>query len=124
VNKKRPVNLDLMSMKFPPMAIISILHRISGILLFLLTPFMLYLLDKSLQSNHMFEQTKVLISNLWVKLVLWAFLSALFYHLLAGIRHLLMDFGLGEELQSGYNSSIGVIVIAVLATIMIGIWIW
>ena len=124
MNKKRPVNLDLATMKFPPMAIASILHRISGIVLFVFIPFVLYLLDKSLQSNHSFEQTKLLLSNPWIKVLVWAGLSALFYHLFAGIRHLLMDLGLGESVTAGRKSSVGVIILAIFAVILLGIWLW
>lgn len=124
VNKKRPVNLDLGTLKFPPMAIASILHRISGILLFILLPIMLYILGQSLQSEESFNQMKIMISNPFYKLVLWAFSASLVYHVLAGIRHLIMDMGYGEHLETGRRTSILVIVLAVILTIILGIWIW
>jgi succinate dehydrogenase / fumarate reductase cytochrome b subunit len=124
VNKKRPVNLDLSTMKFPPMAIASILHRISGILLFILLPVMLYILGQSLQSADSFSQMKTMISSPVYKLVLWAFSASLAYHVLAGIRHILMDMGYGEHLEAGRRTSILVIVLAVISTIILGIWIW
>jgi succinate dehydrogenase / fumarate reductase, cytochrome b subunit len=124
VNKKRPVNLDLSSLKFPPMAIASILHRISGVLLFVLLPFMLFILSQSLQSAEAFAQMKIMIDNPFYKLVLWAFSAALAYHVLAGIRHLLMDMGFGEHLDTGRHTAILVIVLAVISTILLGIWIW
>jgi len=124
VNKKRPVNLDLGSMEYPPMAIASILHRISGIILFILLPVMIFLLDQSVQSEETFNYIKLQLSEPGYKLILWAFSAALAYHLLAGIRHMIMDLGFGESLCAGRRSSILVIVLAVVSTIFLGIWIW
>lgn len=124
MNKKRPVNLDLGSLKFPPMAIASILHRISGIILFLFLPVLLFILGMSLHSEEAFAQTKLMLIHPMYKLVLWMFSAALVYHLLAGIRHILMDMGLGEHLSAGRRSAILVIALAVISTIFLGIWIW
>nr|WP_115148847.1 succinate dehydrogenase, cytochrome b556 subunit [Legionella bononiensis] len=124
VNKKRPVNLDLGTLKFPPMAIASILHRISGVLLFILLPIMLYILGLSLQSEESFTQMKDMITSPFYKLVLWAFSASLAYHILAGIRHIIMDMGFGEHLATGRRTSILVIVLSVILTIILGIWIW
>lgn len=124
MNKKRPVNLDLGTLKFPPMAIASILHRISGVLLFILLPVMLYILGQSLHSADSFLQTKLMISSPIYKLILWAFSASLTYHVLAGFRHILMDMGVGEDLETGRRTSILVIVLAVISTIILGIWIW
>jgi len=124
MNHKRPVNLDLGSLKFPPMAIASILHRISGVILFLLMPFMLYILKLSLSTPESFDQLQVWLQCFYLKFLLIAFAAALVYHLLAGIRHLFMDFGIGEELSSSRTSSIIVIVLAGILTILLGIWIW
>ena len=60
----------------------------------------------------------------YYKLLLWAFAAALIYHVLAGIRHIIMDMGFGEELDSGRRSAILVISLAVILTILLGIWIW
>ncbi len=124
MNKKRPVNLDLGSMKFPPMAIASILHRISGVVLFILLPIIIFLLGQSLQSEELFHHTKLKLSEPCYQFILWAFSTALIYHIIAGIRHMIMDFGLGEDLCTGRRTSIVVIVLAVVAAIFLGIWIW
>lgn len=125
VNKKRPVNLDLGTIKFPPMAIASILHRISGVVLFLLLPVLLEFLQLSLASEESFSQLlQVTLNSFLIKLLLWAFFAALTYHLLAGIRHLLMDLGVGEHLPQGRHSATGVIVCSIILTILLGIWIW
>jgi succinate dehydrogenase / fumarate reductase, cytochrome b subunit len=124
VNQKRPVNLDLGTLKFPIMAIVSILHRLSGVVLFLLLPLMLYLLAMSLGGAESFVKAHTLLSNVYFKLALWAFTAAFVYHLLAGIRHLIMDTGVGDELTSGRRSAELVIALAIILTILLGIWIW
>lgn len=122
MNKKRPVNLDLTSLNFPPMAIASILHRISGITLALLLPVMLCLLSASLRSPESFAQMQAQLATLPYKMLLWAFCTALVYHLLAGIRHMLMDLGYGEHLPAGKYSAIAVIILTALLAILLGIW--
>ena len=124
MNKKRPVNLDLASLKFPSMAIASIFHRISGIVLFLLLPFIMYFLSQSLQSEQTFAQLTNDLTHPFYKLILWAFSTALIYHILAGIRHILMDMGFGESLCAARRTAFLVIALAVIATIFLGMWIW
>ena len=124
MNQKRPVNLDLGSMKYPPMAIVSILHRLSGLVLFLLLPIMLYFLSLSLRSVASFDQLQTVLSAPYCKLLLWVFSSAFLYHVIAGIRHLLMDLGVGEQLSTGRQGARIVLVAATILTIFLGIWIW
>lgn len=124
MNQKRPVNLDLGTMKFPVMAIASILHRVSGLLIFLLLPLVLCFLSMSLHSTESFVKVHTLLENPYYKILFWAFSAALVYHVLAGIRHLIMDMGFGEEVSAGRRSAVSVIVLAVILTILLGIWIW
>ena len=123
MKSKRPVNLELTKLKFPPMAIVSILHRISGIILFLLLPVMLYFLDQSLASSRSFANLQDNLSNYWHKLLIFGFCSALIYHGLAGIRHLIMDIGFGESLSTGRRSAWLVLIIAAALIIGLGVWI-
>lgn len=85
---------------------------------------MLYILAQSLQSADGFAQMKIMISHPIYKLVLWAFSAAMVYHIIAGLRHIAMDMGFGEHLETGRITSILVIVLAVISTIILGIWIW
>lgn len=124
MNQKRPVNLDLATLKFPAMAIASILHRISGVILFLLLPFVLYFVDKSLANEAAFAEVKMTLAHPLWKLLIWGFGAALIYHLLAGFRHLMMDVGYGEHVKSGRRSAIMVITASILLTLLLGIWIW
>lgn len=106
------------------MAIASILHRLSGLALFFLFPVILYYLDLSLGSPSSFAALHVTLENTTSKLVLWVFGAALIFHLLAGVRHLIMDVGYGEHLSSGRHSAIGVIVAAIILTLILGFWLW
>jgi succinate dehydrogenase / fumarate reductase cytochrome b subunit len=106
------------------MAIASILHRISGVVLFLLLPVMLFIFGQSVQSEESFAHVKELLSHTCYKLILWAFGAALIYHVLAGIRHMIMDMGFGEHLCAGRRTAVLVIVLAVILTIFLGFWIW
>lgn len=124
MNQKRPINLDLVTIKFPIMAIASLLHRISGLVLFLLMPVIIYFLSLSLENRNSFSQLHTTLSGPIYKLILWVFSAALIYHLLAGIRHMIMDLGYGETAQEGRRTAIVVITLAVILTIFLGIWIW
>lgn len=125
---KRPMNvdlLDLFKLDFPPMAIASIMHRITGVILFLLFPGALYLFGVSLQSLSAYEYVHVLLStHIGWKLFVWIFGSCLMYHIFAGIRHLAMDIGWGEDLETGRRTAMVVLVLGVILTIIIGIWVW
>ncbi len=125
VNKQRPVNLDLLSMRFPITAISSILHRITGVLLFLGVPFLLWLLSLSLKSNEGFNQAYAVIFDSFLgSFLFWAVLSSLAYHVVAGIRHLLMDMGIGETLAGGILGSQIILFLGVCLSIVLGVWIW
>lgn len=124
VNSKRPVNLDLRTIKLPLTAWTSIAHRVSGIIMFIAVAGLLWLLSVSLDSERGFEQAQSVLQNPLAKLVLWGVLSALLYHLIAGVRHLVMDAGVGEGLESGKRGSQVVIVLSVIVIVLLGVWIW
>ncbi|RJX80872.1 succinate dehydrogenase, cytochrome b556 subunit [Pseudomonas sp. LS-2] len=124
MNSQRPVNLDLRTIKLPVTAYTSILHRISGVILFVGIAIMLYALDKSLSSEEGFAAVKAGLTSPLAKLVIWGLLSALLYHLVAGIRHLIMDAGIGETLEGGKLGSKIVIAVSVVVIVLAGVWIW
>ncbi len=124
MNDKRPVNLDLTTMHFPVMAVVSILHRISGILLFLYVPFILWLFDQSLSSSTHFLNIQAAFYEPLMKWLIWLFFAALFYHLVAGIRHLCMDFGIGESLKGGRTGAQFTIGLTIILTLLAGVWLW
>ena len=120
----RPVNLDFTTFKLPLPAITSILHRISGGILFAGVAILLFLLDTSLESAEGFATVAEWLGNPLVKLITWAVVAALLYHLLAGIKHLVMDMGIGETLEGGILGARIVIGSAAISIILAGWWIW
>lgn len=124
VNDNRPINLDLGSFKYPLPAITSLLHRISGAFIFVGVAVLLYMLDLSLQSPAGFSQVQELLSHVLVKLLVWAVLAGLLYHLIAGIKHLLMDLGIAETMKGGVIASSLTLLFSTLAIVVAGVWIW
>jgi succinate dehydrogenase / fumarate reductase cytochrome b subunit len=124
VKNKRPVNLNLLTIRLPVPAIVSILHRISGILLFLAIPFILCWFQTSLASQQGFDDIHQMFSSTMSKFIIWVLLSAFLYHFVAGIRHLLMDINIGVELKSGRLSAFITLFIVALLVVLTGIWIW
>ncbi len=124
MQKQRPKNLNLFTIRFPIPAIASILHRLSGFLLFLIIPLILWGLYLSLDSQQSFDDLRELFTTPWSKFLIWVSLSAFVYHFIAGIRHLLMDIGIGESLKIGKLSAILTIALAAIAIILIGVWLW
>ncbi len=124
MNSKRPVNLDLGKFHFPLPAITSILHRISGIIIFVGVAFLLYGLDLSLSGEDGFARVNELLDSFLAKLIIWGILSALLYHLVAGIKHLIMDMGIAEELESGRLAAKITVVVSIVLIILAGVWVW
>lgn len=124
LKSKRPVNLDLTTIKLPPMAVVSILHRVSGIVIFLLMPLMLYALQQSLISPGHFLNTQHCFQHGVMKFLTWAFFSAFIYHFLAGIRHLLMDLGWGDNVPIGRKSACLVLGLSIVLILLLGISLW
>ena len=117
----RPVFLNLFQFRFPIAAIMSVGHRASGILMVLVLPFLIYLLDISLQDEQGFAAARDILQHGLVKLILFLLLWALLHHLLAGIRYLLIDFEIGVDKQSGRQSATAVMVAAPVLALIIGI---
>ncbi|KGE03431.1 succinate dehydrogenase, cytochrome b556 subunit [Pseudohaliea rubra] len=120
----RPVNLDIGSMRLPITAWASISHRISGVVLFAASFGMLWALDISLASAEGFARLGELLGSVPAKVALWAVGTALIYHSLAGIKHLVMDFGIGESMEGGILGSRLVIAASVIISVLLGVSLW
>ena len=124
VDKKRPVNLDIGTIKLPITSYVSILHRVSGVIMFFAVGIFLWMLESSLAPEQSFADLGQLLSNPICQFIIWGSLAALAYHAIAGIRHLIMDFGFGEDdFASGRNSAWAAVVLAVVAIALITWWI-
>lgn len=124
MKKQRPVNLDLTTIKMHPAAKASILHRISGVVMVFAIGILLWTLSLSLSSADGFAQVKAMFDGVFFKLIIIGILAALIYHLLGGLRHLMMDMGHFEELGSGNATAKLVIVLWVVLTIVAGVALW
>ncbi len=124
MKKQRPVHLDLQTIRFPATAIASILHRISGVIMIFAVGILLWLLNTSLASPQGFADIQSLFDNFIMKFIVWGILTALGYHLIGGIRHLVMDTGRWEELDSGKTSAKVAFALALAFSVVAGIWVW
>lgn len=124
MKKERPVNLDLTTIKMQPAAHASIMHRIAGIITVFAIGILLWALSLSLSSAEGFAQVKSLLDGVFFKLIIIGIISAILYHLLAGVRHLLMDLGHFEEKGSGIASAKLIIALWVILTIVVGVGLW
>ncbi|MCP4987188.1 MAG: succinate dehydrogenase, cytochrome b556 subunit [Colwellia sp.] len=124
MKKQRPVNLDLTTIKMHPAANASILHRVSGVIMVFAIGILLWTLSTSLSSEQGFNQIQGFLDGFFFKFIIFGCLSALTFHVFAGVRHLFMDLGHFEELASG-NATAKVIMITWLAiSAVIGVWLW
>lgn len=124
MKNNRPINLPLSQViavnSKSPIAMASILHRVSGIVLFLLTPVMLCILQTSLSSPEGFESV---LNNVALRFVAWIFVAGTAYHFVMGIKHLLADLGCNEEFQSGKTAAIVSFVIAFILIAVSFVWV-
>lgn len=120
----RPKHLNLLEIRLPLPAFVSILHRVSGAILFLLLPLLLCLLASSLESPQSFAQFKSWVGNPLCKIVLLGLLWAYLHHFCAGIRHLAMDLHMGLELATARATSYAVLVVSLGLTALIGGILW
>ncbi|HXV07653.1 MAG TPA: succinate dehydrogenase, cytochrome b556 subunit [Burkholderiales bacterium] len=120
----RPKYLDLTRIRLPVPAVVSILHRASGAALFLLLPFLLYLLHASLGSPDSYVRMRAAIEQPLVKLVLIGLLWAYLHHFCAGIRFLALDLHWGIALQPARRSARAVLAASLALTVVLGVWLW
>ena len=118
---------DIASYRLPPAGIVSILHRVSGAVLFLLLPFIVWLFDVSLTSEISYERfTSAFVAGIgfvpgwFVKLVVLALIWAYLHHFIAGVRHLWMDATHSVTKEQGHSSAIFTLVSSVLLTLVLG----
>lgn len=127
VKSNRPVNLSLSTVLLvnlkSPVAIASILHRISGMVIFLLIPVLLYILQEALASEAGFQHVKddILGGFIGGSLVFIA-LAGTIYHFIIGTKHLIQDFGIGESLQGGRNFAWAALALTAVCIALAFVW--
>jgi len=124
VKDNRPVNLDIGTIRLPITAIASILHRISGVIMVVCSFLLLWALEQSLAGPEGFSALVELFANPLVKFVAWGTATALVYHSFAGVKHLVMDFGVGETLEGGVLGARVVFVLTAVSAVFLGVAIW
>jgi len=122
LNKDRPKYLNLLRIRLPITGVLSIAHRISGVLLVIAIPFTIYLLSLSLVSPQGFADTQALLNLPIIKLVLLMVFWALMHHFLAGIRFLLLDIDIGYHRTQARQSAWMVFIGEMIAVFLLIGW--
>ena len=124
MKSNRPIDLPLSQVinvnSKNPIALASITHRVSGVVLFLLIPVMLWIFQTSLASAEGFAD---IFTNSLVKFLAWIFVAALGYHFVMGFKHLFADMGMNEELNSGRTATFIGFVLAALWVVGSFVWV-
>lgn len=107
--------------RLPLAGFVSILHRISGFLMFLLLPFILYLLEQSLTSELSFVKFRDMLDGWFVKLVILAICWGYLQHFCAGFRHLMMDLHLGLDKDAARKSAVSVLAVSGTLTVLVAL---
>ena len=124
MKKQRPVNLDLSTIKMHPAANASIIHRVAGVIMVFAIGILLWTLSISLSSAEGFAQIQGYLDGFFFQFIIFGCLSALTFHVLAGVRHLFMDMGYFEELDSGNTSAKLIFVLWLAISAVIGVSLW
>lgn len=123
IKDNRPKHLNLFKIHLPITGIASINHRISGLILFLAIPLSLYLFQLSLTSETAYKEALSFLSSPWIKLVSVILVWSFVHHILAGFRFLLIDQNIGVTLSLSRKTAWGVVLAAVIITLIItGAW--
>ncbi|MGB4812165.1 MAG: succinate dehydrogenase, cytochrome b556 subunit [Methylophilaceae bacterium] len=122
--KNRPKNLNLLTIRLPINAVVSILHRASGIVLFLMLPFLLLAFQFSVRSADSYNVIASLMHSWFLKVILICLSWAFFHHFYAGIRHLLQDVHWMTTLQKARFSSRVVLWLGGISVVIFTIFIW
>ena len=124
MNKKRPKHLALHLIKLPLPGFVSILHRVSGMALFLALPLLLWMLQYSLRSIETYTELMGMLGQPLAKLVMLGLLWAFLHHSCAGLRYLAIDMHWVGNLAQARNSSRVVMFVSLALTVLLGVRLW
>jgi succinate dehydrogenase / fumarate reductase cytochrome b subunit len=122
--KKRPRWYNLNPLNLPAPGLVSIFNRISGALLFLGLIWLLYLLDTSLSSQAGFDRARSYLDHPLVKLPLLVLLWSYLHHFCAGVRYLLLDVNLGQDIVTARKTGYVVFAVSLTLTVLLGLKLW
>ena len=122
--KNRPKNLNLLTIRLPVNAIVSIMHRASGVMLFLIQPLLLWALQVSLANEDGYARVSQLLQHWAIKLFIVGLAWAFFHHFYAGLRHLAMDVHWMTSLQKARFSSRVVLWLVAFSVALFALAIW
>lgn len=123
--KPRPVYLNLFAIRLPLPGFVSILHRVSGAVLFLIgIPLLLWVVQRALASPDGWTQMRGILAHPFARLILVVLAWSYFHHFIAGIRHLLMDLHIGMDLRSARQSGAVTLVLGVILTLGVVVKLW
>ena len=118
---------DLPTYRLPPAGWVSILHRISGALMFILMPFIIWMFDTSVSSEISFARFAAaftvglgFVPGWFVKLAALGLIWAYLHHFIAGVRHLWMDINHAVSKEFGKSSAITTLVLSIVLTVVLG----
>ena len=124
MDKKHPKHLALHLIQLPLPGFVSILHRVSGLLLFLALPLLLLMLQHSLRSIETYTQLIAVLAHPLAKLMLLGVLWAFLHHFCAGLRYLAIDLDYGVKLAQARASSKAVLAVSLVLTVLLGAKLW
>ena len=120
----RPVNLNLAAFSCPFAAVVSITHRITGVVLFVGVGFALYALQIALSGPEGFVEAGALLQAPFAKFIMLALVFVLLFHMFAGIKHLLLDFHIGDSIEAAKIGAIVVVILSFASTGLLGATLW
>ncbi|MFT7654922.1 MAG: succinate dehydrogenase / fumarate reductase cytochrome b subunit [Limisphaerales bacterium] len=124
MQSNRPVNLNLFTINFPLAAIVSITHRVTGGMLFVGFGFGLYAMQMALGGSKGFAEAQVLMQTPLAKFILLGLLFVLTFHVVAGLKHLMLDFHIGDSLRASQIGSQVVCLLSIAITASLGALLW
>ncbi len=116
---KRPLSPHLQVYRLPLTGIISITHRMTGVFLSLGVMLTVFMLVSVSQGGLAYAGMQALLNNIWIKVVLWGFIYALFFHLCHGVRHLIWDAGFSFDRETMDRYAVLELLASMLLTLIV-----
>lgn len=115
---------QLATYRLPPAGLLSILHRVSGVLLFLMLPVLLWMFELSLKTESTYARLRMVFGGVLVKLVVLALVWAILHHLFAGIRYLALDLHVGIAKEPSTRSALAVFAVSLTLALVAALWLF